>query len=107
MMKKLATPALFLTLNPADIIDPLLGAMAGISSSDWAAMSDFQRHRFVAHNPGPAAIFFNEVISNFIRIILRYDPLATEESQNGLFGRCSGYYATVEAQGAEPFIATC
>ncbi|KAJ6582539.1 hypothetical protein DFH09DRAFT_1245965 [Mycena vulgaris] len=42
MMKKLATPALFMTLNPADIIDPLLGAMAGIPPEEWAAMTDFQ-----------------------------------------------------------------
>ncbi|KAJ7126132.1 hypothetical protein C8R44DRAFT_830719 [Mycena epipterygia] len=72
MMKKMATPALFLTLNPADIIDPLLGAMAGIAPEVWAAMTSFQRHRFVARNPGPAAMFFDEVIKNFIRIILKY-----------------------------------
>ncbi|KAJ7021407.1 hypothetical protein C8F04DRAFT_972934, partial [Mycena alexandri] len=30
MMKKMATLALFITLNPADICDPLLGAMGGI-----------------------------------------------------------------------------
>ncbi|KAJ7070424.1 hypothetical protein B0H15DRAFT_793473, partial [Mycena belliarum] len=30
MMKKMATPALFITLNPADICDPLLGAIGGI-----------------------------------------------------------------------------
>ncbi|KAJ7902453.1 hypothetical protein B0H13DRAFT_1621378, partial [Mycena leptocephala] len=30
MMKRMATPALFTTINPADICDPLLGAMGGI-----------------------------------------------------------------------------
>ncbi|KAJ7648174.1 hypothetical protein DFH06DRAFT_997279, partial [Mycena polygramma] len=30
MMKKMSTPALFLTLNPADICDPLLAAMGGV-----------------------------------------------------------------------------
>jgi hypothetical protein len=30
LIKKLSTPTLFLTLNPADIADPLLGAMAGV-----------------------------------------------------------------------------
>ncbi|KAJ7699721.1 hypothetical protein B0H16DRAFT_1212468, partial [Mycena metata] len=30
LMKKMATPALFITINPADICDPLIGAMGGI-----------------------------------------------------------------------------
>ncbi|KAJ7656081.1 hypothetical protein DFH06DRAFT_1269542 [Mycena polygramma] len=35
MMKKMATPALFITLNPADISDPLLGAMGSIDPEVW------------------------------------------------------------------------
>ncbi|KAJ7127827.1 hypothetical protein C8R44DRAFT_830311 [Mycena epipterygia] len=42
LMKKMATPALFLTLNPADIIDPLLGAIGGIDPAAWAQMDGFQ-----------------------------------------------------------------
>ncbi|KAJ7215812.1 hypothetical protein GGX14DRAFT_298541, partial [Mycena pura] len=41
MMKSFSTPALFLTLNPADIIDPSLGAMGGIPQAEWEAMSEF------------------------------------------------------------------
>ncbi|KAJ7090623.1 hypothetical protein C8R44DRAFT_648096, partial [Mycena epipterygia] len=55
LMKKMATPALFMTLNPADILDPLLGAMGGIDPEDWAKMDGFQRKLFVAKNPAPAA----------------------------------------------------
>jgi hypothetical protein len=62
-------------------------------------MDAFQRRLFVAKNLGPAAIFFDEVISAFIRIVLKYDALSTSEDKNGLFGRCKGYYAMVEAQG--------
>ncbi|KAJ7155909.1 hypothetical protein C8R43DRAFT_825594, partial [Mycena crocata] len=39
------------------------------------------------------------VIKAFIEIILKYDPSSDGEQGNGLFGRCSGYYAMVEAQG--------
>ncbi|KAJ7881691.1 hypothetical protein B0H13DRAFT_2235550 [Mycena leptocephala] len=38
MMKKMATPALFMTINLADICDPLLGAMGGINPGEWAKM---------------------------------------------------------------------
>ncbi|KAJ7084456.1 hypothetical protein B0H15DRAFT_923742 [Mycena belliarum] len=43
MMKKMATPALFMTLNPADICDPLLGAMGGIDPAIWAAITPRRR----------------------------------------------------------------
>ncbi|KAJ7602621.1 hypothetical protein DFH06DRAFT_914249, partial [Mycena polygramma] len=70
MMKKMSTPALFLTLNPADICDPLLAAMGGVDPAMWASMKMIDRKIFVAKNPAPAAMFFDEVIKAFIRIIL-------------------------------------
>ncbi|KAJ7741070.1 hypothetical protein B0H16DRAFT_1215718, partial [Mycena metata] len=39
------------------------------------------------------------IIQAFIRVILRYDPASETSLGNGLFGRCSGYYGMVEAQG--------
>ncbi|KAJ7326157.1 hypothetical protein DFH08DRAFT_639273, partial [Mycena albidolilacea] len=85
LIKKLSTPALFLTLNPADIADPLLGAMAGVFPDEWKSWDGFKRRKFIAENPGPAAIFFDEVIKAFIRIILCYDPSAVSSESNGLF----------------------
>ncbi|KAJ6625355.1 hypothetical protein B0H10DRAFT_2161908 [Mycena sp. CBHHK59/15] len=38
MMKKLSTPALYITINPSNICDPLLGAIAGIDPNIWSAM---------------------------------------------------------------------
>ncbi|KAJ7881843.1 hypothetical protein B0H13DRAFT_2235520 [Mycena leptocephala] len=35
MIRKLGTPALFITLNPADIVDPLLGALGVIDFDTW------------------------------------------------------------------------
>jgi hypothetical protein len=95
----MGTPALFMTINPLDIADPLVGAMGGLESEVWAKMTTFERMVFVAKNPGPAAQFFDEVMKAFIRIILRYDPRSEGDEGNGLFGRCMGYYGTVEAQG--------
>ncbi|KAJ7923717.1 hypothetical protein B0H13DRAFT_2230145 [Mycena leptocephala] len=47
MIKKLGTPALFLTLNPADIADPLLAALAGIDPEEWKKIDGFQRKVFL------------------------------------------------------------
>jgi hypothetical protein len=99
MMKKMSTPALFLTINPAEICDPLLGAMGGIDPDVWANMTSKSRKQFIAQNPAAAALFFDEVIKSFIEIMLRYDPAPDSERGNGLFGRCCGYYGMVEAQG--------
>ncbi|KAJ7927862.1 hypothetical protein B0H13DRAFT_1568883, partial [Mycena leptocephala] len=70
MMKKMSTPALFLTINPADICDPLLGAMGGIEPEVWANMTSKSRKQFIAQNPAAAALFFDEVIKSFVEIIL-------------------------------------
>ncbi|KAJ7832113.1 hypothetical protein B0H13DRAFT_1578646, partial [Mycena leptocephala] len=90
VIKKLGTPALFLTLNPADICDALLGEMNGIDPEVWARTA---RKIVIAEIPAVAAMSFNEVIQAFIRIILRYEETATG---NGLLGRCCGYYGMVE-----------
>ncbi|KAF8193072.1 hypothetical protein K438DRAFT_1443719, partial [Mycena galopus ATCC 62051] len=81
LIKKFSTPALFLTINPADIADPLLAAIAGVDPGKWRAMSSTDRQVFVAKNPGAAAVFFDEVIKAFIRIILKGDT----PKSNGLF----------------------
>jgi hypothetical protein len=56
----------FITLNPADIADLLLGAMAGVVPDEWKSWDSFKRCKFVAENPGPAAIFFDVVIEGMI-----------------------------------------
>ncbi|KAJ7118470.1 hypothetical protein C8R43DRAFT_833408, partial [Mycena crocata] len=66
MIKKMSTPALFITINPGDISDPLLAAMAGISEQDWLKMDSFDRTVFVARHPGLAAEYFDGVIQAFI-----------------------------------------
>ncbi len=94
----LGTPAFFITLNPSDIHHPLVRLFAGhnISLEDASVgepLNDWRRRLLVAKNPGACAMFFHTMISNFISVILRYG-----RNQAGLFGTCTAYYGTVEAQ---------
>lgn len=94
MIKKMSTPALFVTINPSDTTNPLVAVIAGLDSDVWKQMTSRDRTEFVAKNPGPAAQFFDLMMTSFIKIILRYG-----DTQPGLFGQCKGYYGMVEAQG--------
>lgn len=99
MMNVLGTPALFITLNPADVHHPLVRVLAG---SDDAAidhvtsglrMSKLDRARVVSDHPAAGAKFFHVMISAFLKCILG------SNGAPGLFGTSKGYYGTVEAQG--------
>lgn len=81
LMKKYSTPALFVTLNPFDTTNPLLGALGNIPPDVWRSMDGFDRGRFVAQNPATAALFFDIMITAFLDIIVRYG-----KEQPGLFG---------------------
>lgn len=93
LTRVLSTPALFITLNPADVMNPLMGVLGGINPDAWRAMSKFERTKFVALHPAAAAKFFDIIIRAFIDIILR------PGKEGGYFGRCKAYYGMVEAQG--------
>lgn len=102
LINTLGTPALFVTLNPADVHHPLVRILAGADSSTMShlekgvLLEQFdkqQRALLVAQNPAAAARFFDVMISAFLNSIL------CPADGPGLFGRCQGYYGTVEAQG--------
>lgn len=93
------TPTLFVTLNPSDVDHPLVRLNAGhdIDLDDIARGEDldkWSRMLLAARNPCACALFFDSMISNFISIILR-----AGSRHGGLFGICSSYYGTVEANG--------
>lgn len=93
------TPALFVTLNPSDVNHPLVRLYSGedIRLEDMIAgeeLTTWQRKVLAAQNPVACALFFNTMIESFINVVLRYG-----RSERGLFGRCSAYFGTVEAQG--------
>ncbi|KAF8182189.1 hypothetical protein K438DRAFT_2166724 [Mycena galopus ATCC 62051] len=82
----MATPVLFLTLTPADIADPLLGAIGSVLPENFRKMDVFQCRLFVAKNPGSEAIFFDKIILASIRIILKYDASSMLQDKKGLLG---------------------
>ena len=92
------TPTLFVTLNPSDRDHPLVRLYAGheIDVEDAMRGEDlnrWQRSVLAAKNPSACARFFDKMINNFIKVILRFG-----RPGRGLFGRCNAYYGTVEAQ---------
>lgn len=99
LIHRLGAPALWITINPSDVNNPLVRLIFGedIKLEDLERGEDlkkFQRQVLAAKNPHVAAIYFDRVIKAFIEIILRHG-----RDKAGLFGRCTGYYGTVEAQG--------
>ncbi|VDB96204.1 unnamed protein product [Peniophora sp. CBMAI 1063] len=94
LMKTHGTPALFVTFAPSDIHSSLLYLLGGGDPKVWASLDPYERGRFVAKNPEAAARFFDIMVKGFLEKIVRFgDP------RPGLFGRCTAYYGTVEAQG--------
>ncbi|TFK81783.1 hypothetical protein K466DRAFT_501536, partial [Polyporus arcularius HHB13444] len=80
------TPAFFITLNPSDVNHPLVRLLAGdrVNLEDATVgeeLTEWRRRLLVAHNPGPCAMFFHTMISNFISVILRHG-----RAESGLFG---------------------
>ncbi|KAJ8473524.1 hypothetical protein ONZ51_g7821 [Trametes cubensis] len=93
------TPTFFITLNPSDRDHPIVRLYAGddvdvVSEMRGEELSRWQRTKIASRHPSACARFFDRMISQFIRIILRH-----KGSKRGLFGRCKAYYGTVEAQG--------
>ncbi|KAI0359351.1 hypothetical protein OH77DRAFT_1395674, partial [Trametes cingulata] len=71
------TPTLFVTLNPSDRDHPLVRLYAGheVDVEDHMRgeeLSRWQRSIIAANHPSACARFFNTMISNFIRIVLRF-----------------------------------
>lgn len=93
------TPTLFITINPSDVDHPLVRLLGGEDMclddiNRGEELSKWQRSLFAAKNPSACAVFFDLMITQFIKTILRYG-----RGDEGLYGRCSAYYGTVEAQG--------
>ncbi|EIM80173.1 uncharacterized protein STEHIDRAFT_32816, partial [Stereum hirsutum FP-91666 SS1] len=91
MFKSCGCPALFMTLNPADIHSPLMQVLAGINPEIIGRMTAFERAKVVADNPDAAAKFFDLVITAFRDYILR-----ANRPGGGLFGDCFAHFGTVE-----------
>jgi hypothetical protein len=94
LMREFGTPALFVTINPADLYNLLLGIYGGITLRAWQGMSLHDRAAFIASHPHVAARVFDKTVSVFLDIVV-----CPKSKQRGLFGDCTAYFGMVEAQG--------
>ena len=93
------TPTLFITLNPSDVDNPIVRLYSGedVNLEDLSrgeGLDSWRRRLLAANNPAACALYFDLTIKKFISVILRYG-----KNERGLYGYCTAYYATVEAQG--------
>lgn len=91
-------PIFFITFAPVDFKNPIClhYCSRDISISPLAPATEAaaDRIRAIAANPVACARFFDVMVRMFIDIVLR-----DGKEEDGLFGRTSGYYGTVESQG--------
>ncbi|KAI5892666.1 uncharacterized protein SCHCODRAFT_01171736 [Schizophyllum commune H4-8] len=98
-------PSLWITINPSDIHDPIAQIFAGedIDMDSFLATSGPDKHEravTIAKDPYAAAKYFHFVIRLVLEVLLgvHVTPFKTT-SQEGIFGRVSAYFGTVESQG--------
>ncbi|KIN92946.1 hypothetical protein M404DRAFT_172201, partial [Pisolithus tinctorius Marx 270] len=90
---QLGTPVFFLTLNLHDLTNVLVAHFGGLDISLWHQLRAYEWAAFVASHSAAAAKAFDILIQVFVDIVIKYN------NGSSLFGRCSGYYGMVEAQG--------
>ena len=99
----LGVPSFFVTVNPADVYNPVVRFLSGndIDIDDLLPHqipTYWEQAKVVARNPCIAAEFFDTYINAFISAVLQYDP-KQRSTQSGIFGMTKAYYGCVEAQG--------
>lgn len=98
MIYRYGVPIFFITFAPTESKNPICLYFCGedVDLNDFCSMksSDQERLRIVVKNPVACAKFFNLMVNLFIKHVLR-----SGSDRDGLFGRTSAYYGTVEQQG--------
>ncbi|KIN98789.1 hypothetical protein M404DRAFT_157058 [Pisolithus tinctorius Marx 270] len=94
----LGGPTIWMTINPADVHDPIAQVLAGeaidLDKFDVLGGPDSHQHVInIASNPYAAAKFFNLLIESTLECLLGI------KSEMGILGELSGYFSVVEAQG--------
>ena len=102
MMEK-GLPSFYITINPADVYNPLVKFLAGSNMDIDNLLDDdipnyWEQSVLIAKNPAVAAKFFNTYMKAFISTLLAYDPTHTN-LEGGILGVVNAYYGCVEAQG--------
>jgi hypothetical protein len=102
MMEK-GLPSFYITINPADVYNPLIKFLAGaeidIDNLLPEQVPDYwEQSLLVAKNPIIAANFFDTYMRAFISTLLAYDATKCN-LEGGILGLVNAYYGCVEAQG--------
>jgi hypothetical protein len=103
LMVEKGMPSFYITINPADVYNPLVKFLAGgdinIDNMCPQDVPDHIRQAItIAKNPAVAARCFDIYMKAFIKMILAYDP-KQRDREGGALGIVTAYYGTVEAQG--------
>jgi hypothetical protein len=101
----LGSPSLWITINPADLHDPIVQVFAGekIDMDNFVSLAgpdSDKRAQNVARDPYAAAKYFNFIIHAMLDTI--FGITVTKErvySKMGVLGHLSAYFGVVEAQG--------
>jgi hypothetical protein len=103
LMIEKGMPSFFITINPADVYNPIVkflgGAEIDLNNILPEQVPNYQEQSIlVAKNPFVAAKFFNIYMKAFISAVLGYDP-NENTTEGGVLGLVKAYYGCVEAQG--------
>jgi len=100
---KVGLPSFFITVNPADIHNPIVRFLAGKDINIDALLPEqgpdsWEQSVLIAKNPVVAARFFDTYLQAFISTLLGYDP-TQKDLTGGVLGLVKAHYGCVEAQG--------
>ena len=103
MTMKIGLPSFFITINPADIYNPIVKFLAGEDIDIDSLLPEqvpnsWEQSILIAKNPVIAAKFFDIFVNAFLSTLLGYDP-THKDLTGGVLGLVKGYYGCVEAQG--------
>ena len=101
LMAHLGLPSFFVTINPADVFNPVVKFLAGENIDVDNLLPEqvpdpAEQSIMIARDPAAAAKFFNIMMKSFIKNLLGY---ANPQLESGILGVVNGYYGCVEAQG--------
>lgn len=98
-------PSLWITLNPADLHDPIAQVLAG-EDIDMDAFIEAvgpdkdRRARNIARDPYAAAKFYDFVVKTLFKTLFKIDASGSSvKSDRSIFGTISAYFGVTEAQG--------
>ena len=89
-------PAIWLTVNPNDIGNPLCCKIAGvrIPINVPPKLRRYLQQIIITNDPVSVVKFFKIVMDLFIQNIVRIG-----DKKDGIFGSCDSFYVTVEVSG--------